>query len=315
MFPGSRFAMLSSDDHSGLIAFLVGLIILVFAAIILSMAVDRRFRFSSNHSALEAEIRKTEAELEGLRSSHLQRSWRLLELEPERAAASAALTSLEKSGADMERHEAALVAERARLVESIPAMEEVFARYREKYRAMVREVAIGESLGVLTTLSGREYRETSIMRVTDTDLEIRHTHGSARIAASDLGPAWRDRFHWDEEASMVRVATEGSPRQTVARPPEAAVDVAKHGPGSSDLGLDSRKAATLRGKVILWRAKVSQLRQERSRALSSADGSQASVPGSLETWQVKAERLGAELQAAEAELAAAEAAYELALQR
>ncbi len=306
--------MLSSDEHSGLFAFVIGLVIVIFAGIALSIAVDRRFRFSSNLSALEAEIRKNEPELERLRASHLESSWRMLELEPERTTALGTLASLEKSEADLERHRAALVAERAKLAESIPVMEKEYAGYRAKYRAMVREAAIGESLGNLTKLAGREYSNAFIMRITDADLEIRHAHGFARIPARDLGPVWRDRFHWDGEARIERLAAVETHRQVVERQPEAAADVAKSGPDSGTTRRDSHKAGMLRGKVIVWRAKVSQLRHERSRALYAADGSQASVPGGLGTWQARAERLGAELDTAEAELAAAQAELAMALQ-
>jgi hypothetical protein len=307
--------MLSNDEHSGLFAFVIGLVIVVFAAIALSIAVDRRFSFSSNVSALETETGKNETNLGRLMVSHKERSWSLSELEPKRTAAAAELEKLEESGVNLERRAAALIAEREKLATSIPVMEEEFARYRAKYRTMVREAAIGEPAGDLTTLSGREYAKATITRVTDSDLEISHAHGFARIASDDLGPAWRDRFHWGEEEEMDRNAAEDACRRAEARPAEQAAFV-KAGPEPRPAAAsgDSR-TQMLRHKVIAWRAKVSQLSDERNRALSAAQGSQASVTGALETWQARAERLGLELRSAEEQLAAAEAELAISLRR
>jgi hypothetical protein len=64
--------------------------------------------------------------------------------------------------------------------------------------------------------------------------------------------------------------------------------------------------AALRRLVIGWKSKVSKLRYERSVALSNSGyGGQTSVPGSLETWGAKAERLGNELVRAQSELVVA----------
>ena len=68
--------MLSSDDHSGLITFVFGLIVVVFAGIALSLVVDRRFSFSSSVTAMEAEIRSNESELERLKQVCTRRNRR-----------------------------------------------------------------------------------------------------------------------------------------------------------------------------------------------------------------------------------------------
>jgi multidrug resistance efflux pump len=72
---------------------------------------------------------------------------------------------------------------------------------------------------------------------------------------------------------------------------------------------DAARIEVLRGKVIGWKSKISRLSSDRNQAQSAASyGSQSSVPGSLETWQARAARLGAELAKARAEHAAAKAA-------
>lgn len=306
--------MFSSDGHSGYATFGIGLVILVIVSIALSIAVEKRFRFSSAISVLEAEIRKNEPELERLRTSHRESSLRWLELEPERTAAAAALKTLVKEAASMERREASLASERAGLTASIPLVEEEFGRYRTKYITMIRESAIGESLGLLRTLSGNDYDRAFITRVTDAGLEIRHAHGTARIAAADLPAEWSDRFQWGGETSMDRVAADGIVRPEVERPATTAAVAEKPVPRLGAAGRVPREADALRDKLIAWKARVSRLQQEINWAQSSAGGSQASVPGGLETWPARLERLTRELETAQAELAAVQAALELALQ-
>lgn len=290
--------MLSSDDHTGLTAFMFGLIVVVFAGIGLSLAVDRRFSFSSSAVALEMEIKSNESELEHLKEVHRERSSDLTPLESKRKMAAAALTVGQKRAADSERRRTNLIAERESLRASFRLLEEEFKRYRMKYRETARDSAIGESLGTLVNRDGREYREVFISRVTGVGLEIRHAHGTTRLSAADLDPSFQDRFQWDDEERRALLSEEMGAAKAPEKPrskPDETVS-------------DPQKVQMLRGKVIAWRTKVSQLRSERSRALSLSYGSQASPPGSLETWRAKAARLGGEIARAEAELAAAKAA-------
>lgn len=304
----NRFAMLSNDDHSGLIAFMFGLIVVVFAGIGLSIAVDRRFNFSTSAAALETEIKSNESELEHLKEVHRERSSNLAELEPKRKTADAALANIKKLATDLGRRRTNLIAERESLRASTRLLEEEFTRYRMKYRETARDAAIGESLGTLTTRDGREYREVFISRVTDVGLEIRHAHGTARLSATDLNSSFQDRFQWDDEERRARIGEEMEAHKALERVQETAPLTEKPRSNPDKASPDLQKIQMLRGKVIAWRSKVSHLRSERSMALSSSYGSQASPPGSLETWQAKAARLGREIAKAEAELASAKAA-------
>lgn len=306
--PDSRSAMLSVDEHPGILAFLSGLIVVVFAGVVLSMAVDRRFDFSSSSVGIEKEIRIDEAELEGLRRIHGLRSWSLSTLEPERNLKAANLADLRRLGDGMEWRLKDLIAGRDDVKKSIPVIEDEFFRYRMIYRKAVREAAINESLGTLVLPGGHEYHEAFITRVTEVGLEIRHAHGTARISATDLNSELHSRFQWDDEERTARLGEKPAVSKTLERIPATAKGPEKPPADRDEVLADPKKIQMLRGKVIAWRSKVSQLRSERSGALSSSYGSQASPPGRLETWQARAARLGGEIARAEAELAAAKAA-------
>jgi hypothetical protein len=308
MFPNNRSAMLSNDDHSGLIAFVFGLIVVVFAGIGLSLAVDRRFSFSSSAVALEMEIKSNESELEYLKGVHRERSADLTELESKSKMAAAAMTVGQKRATDLERRRTILIAERESLGASTRLLEEEFKRYRMKYRESARDAAIGESLGEIVTRDGREYREVFISSVTGVGLEIRHAHGTARLSAADLDPSFQDRFQWDDEERRALLSEEMGSAKANEDIPETTKAPGKPCSKPDEARSDPQKVQMLRGKLIAWRSKVSQLRSDRSRALSLSYSSQASPPGSLETWRAKAARLGGEIARAEAELAAAKAA-------
>lgn len=309
--------MLSSDDHPGLFTFMVGLIVVVFVGVGLSMMVDRRFGFSKHVSSLESGFNAGDEELGQLTVVYQESSRNLAELEPELRTNASTLESLRSQMAGLEKRRAALTASLDGLGKSIPALEKEFATYRGKYRDAARSAAVGQSLGNLAVRGGREYRAAVISRVTDVGLEIRHENGIARIQAPDLDQAMQDRFQWDDEERRARLNQENAAQEAVARIPEAVEPMEARPetpirPNRDEGGVDPDKLESLRGKVTFWKNKVAQVSSDRSRALSSASyGSQSSVPGSLETWQAKASRLGTELAKARSELAAAKAALAL----
>lgn len=300
--------MLTSDEHSGLFTFMLGLIVVVFTGIGLSMAVDRRFSFSTSVSALEADVKRNESELEYMREIHSDRAKELTGHEPKRKMADVALAAIQMRVTDLQRRRKTLISERENLRVSIPVLEQEFVRYRMKYRDTIRDAAVGEFLGKLIISGGREYQEAYISRVTDAGLEIRHAHGTARILATDLNLEFQSRFQWDDEERRVRLGEKLAVSKKLEHMPEIPKRQETPRVGRDEVLPVSQKIQMLRGKVTAWRSKVSQLHSERNRALSYASGSQASPRGSLETWQGRAARLGGEIAKAEAELAAAKAA-------
>lgn len=81
-------------------------------------------------------------------------------------------------------------------------------------RKQARLNAEGEHYPSLRTLSGEEYRNLEITRVTDLGVIFRHSTGVARIPFTELPPAWRERFHYDPE--LTRLA-EQNERETQTR--------------------------------------------------------------------------------------------------
>lgn len=188
--------MLSDYDDSGILAFMIGLIVLVFAGVGLSIAMDRRFSFSSNVSSFKRDIKAGELELDQLREMCRVSSWDLVSVEPERLRAVSARNALMHQIAALQQRRSALTASRDDLSKSINAIEHEFSLYRERIRETLWNSAVGQSLGTLKTRNGREYRDAVITRVTEVGLEIRHAHGTARLQAPDLDSSLQERFQW-----------------------------------------------------------------------------------------------------------------------
>lgn len=308
--------MLSADEHPGIFTFLVGMIVVVMAAVGLSIMADKRQTFSRGAGALNQEIAANAAEISELTHRREELGWQLKDLGTNLQQGSKAQRELAAGLETLRQRQAELEKSRPQISESITALESEFSLYRAKYRRKTWESAVGESLGTLTVRGGREFRQATITRVTDVGLEINHEHGIARIQAPDLDPRIQDRFQWSDEERRRHLKeeterqlgkTDTDEPETVEeeavvyeKPREAPAPQVKRVQPTKPAG-DPEKLKLLRLHVSGWQAKVSRLRNDRMEASSRASyGNQASVPGSLETWVARSARLGRELLQAEA---------------
>lgn len=304
--------MLSNDDHSGLSAFMVGIVILVMAAVGLSLMVNRGFNFSNRASDLRKEVVTDETELEQLKARRDEIRLQLAEAEPAQQMI-AAQENIFRQLKTLNQRRAVLLASQVKLQSTILALEQEFTSYRTAFRKQIWAAAKGESLGDLTIRGGREFRQAVIDQVTEVGLEIHHESGTARLQAPDLDPAMQDRFQWNDEERRARLGEEQAQQKAVTQVPDPNPPIVSQmekptRTSQQDTQPDAGKLEPLRNKVRAWKTKVAQLTAERNEALSAASyRSQSSVPGSLETWRAKAERLGAELAKAKSQLAAATA--------
>ena len=308
--------MLSADEHPGVFTFMVGMIVLVLAGVGLSLVIDRRLSFSSGKLGIQREINLDATELEGLIAVREERS-RILNSQPAtRQQGAETPAGIREKLEVMRRRQTSLEETRKQQQEMIAQLEDDFSRFRAEYRRRTWTSAPGEKLGNLMLANGREYRDATITRVTDVGLEIRHADGIARIQAPDLDQKIQDRFQWDDEERRKVLKDELEHLDSIAAEPvEKVPEIVTRIPerstreplrSQSTTTPDSTEVAALRRLVIGWKSKVSKLKFERSVALSNSSfGSQTSVPGSLETWGAKAERLGNELIRAQSELAVA----------
>jgi hypothetical protein len=309
--------MLSADDHPGIFMFLVGMIVIVMAAVGLSIVADKYQSSSRGGAEIHREISANATEISGLSARTDEKSRLLADSGSQLLAAEKTHEEFSARLESTRQRQAMLEVAGNQLRAAIATLEEDFARYRTDYRRKTWAGAVGESLGTLTIRDGRDYQDATITRVTDVGLEIRHKDGIARIQAPDLGHELQDRFQWSDEERRTRLKEElelhdPEPAEHAgedSKTPEVAgatVPPVINRQPAIDAAEKAEKLRQARQQVIGWRGKVALLRGESRIASSRASyGSQTSVPGSLETWSAKAARLGRELAHAQAGLAIA----------
>jgi chromosome segregation ATPase len=315
--------VLSDDNNSGILTFLVGLILVVMVAVGLSVLLESRFSFSRNTRELESVIASNKEELSRLEIRIEDARSQLTSSEPKLRSAESELKATRPLLQENQAKLVELTRRRDEAQRSIPVLEKEFQTYRKRYREQTWAEAVGQSLGDLEIRGGKIYQNATITKVTEVGLEIRHSDGIARVQGPDLPEALRDRFQWNDEERMKRLQEEIANHEALSKPaPDTAVKP-KPAPAkpkwstrnpvaaAKSTGTDPAKIEAARKKVIGWKSRVSQLSSDRATAQSKASNSQTSVPGSLETWQARASRLTGELSRAKGELAAAKAELEL----
>jgi hypothetical protein len=281
-----------SNEQSGTVGFLVGIIILVFAGIFFSLMADKRFKFSSGKASLEESlsdgkrhIAKLEVQLEASKELW-KKKVQPLERQPEayKAAADLALESASRLVSLRQR----VTAAEAELL----AVEEGFRAYRDQYRKQVRMAAVGEQLPELQSLSGRTYSEVTVTRVSVDGVDFKHSHGIGRLAPDDLDESWRERFQFHpEEKPKVAPPVVKAPTLVSVQPTGKPASV-KESPAPDPKVAAEKKLAALRRDVSEALRFLQKAEGELSRAQSEARNSKArSVPGSLETWDEKVNRM------------------------
>jgi hypothetical protein len=301
--------MLSLDEHPGIISFLVGIIVLVMGAVGLSLVVDKRLKDSSEIVRVQREIEQGVIELEGLTVLLNERSRLLADSTPKQQAGSVTSGVVLSELEALRQRSASLEMAGNELRGEVAKIEDDFSSYREEYRRKIWVGAIGEHLGNLMLRDGREYRQATITRVTEVGLEIQHADGIARIQAPDLDLKMQDRFQWNDETrqKILKDELENREDEIVEKAPKPSVRKMSL-PSQNHTGADREEWKRLRRQISGWQLKVDQLISDKADAEShSTYGNQASIPGSLETWNAKAARLASELSRARGELAAAKA--------
>ena len=306
--------MLSNEDHPGLFTFLIGMIVVVLAAVGLSLLVDVKFSVSRSPKSLQKEIETGAEELERLTDHHRELARRLAQGEEHAQTALQTRTSLRSEFAEQAQRLAALTESRDQLQQAIPLTEQEFERYRAEYRKQTWDRAAGQALGTLKVRGGREYRQAVIKRVTEVGLEIEFEGGGkARIQAPDLDPAVQDRFQWNDEERRQRLKEERDQQRAVAGPeppkpapkPTVKPVTPLPQPVAPPVSPASEQLKQLRSAVELARSKVDRLTTQLREARTAAARGENSVPGSLKTWVSRIAELEALLNAANQELAVA----------
>jgi len=289
----------SNNDQSGMVGFLVGIIVLVFAGIAISLMADKRFSFSNNRITLEDTIEEERHELIAAKArlESARDHWRR-ECEP-LVGQRGNVESISARVRAAEARLSSLRKEKAEAAAALAAVSGAFEDYRSRFRQQIRGEANGEQMAELRSRSGRTYKDVTITRVSSAGIEFRHDQGISRLLPEDLEPLWHDRFQWtrdeisrilDQEKAMETLHNERDAKGKIKNEPEPPTNKKKKKksePDANELRIDG-----LRDEVLDSRKRLNAALSEAANARSQAAMNRGrSVPGSLETWEQRASRL------------------------
>lgn len=290
----------NNNDSSGMVGFLVGIIVLVFAGIFFSLLADKRFSFSSNRISLQDTIRDEKVELESVkfRLETAREHWRkhCAPLSSQGQSAAGAAASIRAAEAQMKN----LRLERDAAAAELASSTADFDEYRNRYRQQIRGAAAEEQMAGLKSRTGRTYKNVIIRRVYAGGIEIRHDQGISRLLPDELEPSWHERFQWtrDEVAKTLEEEKARQDRhnrfvdQKNAPPPEPVKTPRKSSKKAKKDRAEDPVVEGLREDVRETRSRYLNAQSEASRARSEAAMNRGrSVPGSLETWAERAVRM------------------------
>jgi hypothetical protein len=302
--------MLSADDQPGIFMFAVGMIVLVMVAVGLSVVFDLRGQWNIGKRLNEETISNDAGDISELMARRDGESADLKEFVQRSMQSSQELREISAKLANFQERRDFLVKSKVALEQAVQLLETQFSDCRARYRSETWKAAVGEKLGDVKVRDGRLYRDSVISQVTLVGLEIRHESGFARLQAPDLSAELQDRFQWNGEERRARLAEEAAARQEIPNAPQLAPTIAV--PVRPQLAgrPDPDAFRNARQQVSAWKLKVSELQSECRTATSNARGGSPSVPGSLETWSAKAERLGRDLERARMALSLAKSNLE-----
>lgn len=292
--------MLSSEDHPGLFTITAGVVVLVFLGVGLSLLADKRSVSGKGKEAVQREIRHADEEIAHMKADKVSQEQHIESLGRRSARAKASYTTVSAQLKEQDERLSSLLKKLDALRQEVPRIENDFEAYRAEYRNTLWTSSTGQPLGVLRTRDGKMYRQAVIRRVTSTSLDITFDQGTVSIPASNLEKLVQDRFQWTEnELKMAERRAAGQP------PPAVTPGPAKKTPLPP--AVDPVRLSNARAAVRALNERVNQIETQLAEARNAAASGKRSIPGSLDTWQARAERLSQSLVRARTELAAAKA--------
>lgn len=139
-----------------------------------------------------------------------------------------------------------MVANAGGLEKGVAALKEEWEDYKNRYRAQVREAAVGTKMPELRTADGKVFKEVEISKVTAIGVDIRHQDGLGRVGFELLPPELQDLYQFDKAQMIAEASREEETRAGLAK----AVAKAQEAAGVVAEGEKAKEAAEMRQKLL-----------------------------------------------------------------
>lgn len=277
-----------TGGHQSLFAYLGGLILLVFAGIILSLAMEKRHGNQKEASSLESKI-SSQAELIG----DLKR-----QTDTMASRLNDSIIRSDDQGKEMEKLTALLSEQRitlrrleeeqSQLQAGNLSLEESAEQFLSNQRKTARRKIVGITNAQLILADGTAYQDVTIRSVKGQVLSFSHARGFARVNLKELNEAWKAKLAWSPDELITRGSEESTPESPSRTEPRTVTE-----PDDSPSRIEEKRAAisAARSEFIEQRNLYQRAISETANARSKTHGSERSVPGSLETWEERAQRM------------------------
>ncbi|BCX47022.1 hypothetical protein HAHE_09300 [Haloferula helveola] len=278
-----------TDDYGGIMGILLGIIVLVFGGITVSLVIERRTEGARSGKTLEADIARDANQILDLKSEIITLEKRWESNHQPNLGQDGEITALRDELNRTVAERSKLHSDAENLREDLADFEEDAQEYRRRYRIQARADVIGQAVEALKLPNGRSYRDVTIRKCGPEGIHIHHSGGSARVAYSDLPTEWKDRLQWHpvEEELPAVVQEQPKPEDGKAGPkPDSDRDAERE-----KEALRQTRIQTARDSMRRYHADYLDARRMASTARSRSLGSDRSVPGSLETWEERALRM------------------------
>ncbi len=276
---------------------MICLVILIFTALFLSVAVEKRFSFSKSSFPTQPQTIALETEAAMLRGE-ITRVKNQLRQSGNRTASdgchlSELLPELTRLQAEVSRHRKRKQA----LSASVAELATSFSAYREQFRFHAWRSASGEKLGNLITKTGRRYDDVVIRSVSPRGMLIFHSSGVARLPAEELPHEFQQRFLWEQEPAPAPV-TERQPvlpgtltEKSASVPVSTAPAQSRPDPSNPEL------VTTKANDLVQARALLSRIQAEHQHALAQERASRKrAAPEGSRSWTMRSQSLCDRLQ-------------------
>jgi chromosome segregation ATPase len=186
--------MALSENDEGALGCLIGVIVLVFAAIGFTVAADKLQKHRNRAAESIPEIRDQEDELIALSAKE-----QVLRKHLDEALAKHTQTRTELAGLMVRADEAAaklsaLRGEKQRLESDIQSLEPEIRIAARNLMKSARSQVMRAAIPVLQLNNGRVYRDARITAINDDRIRIQHAEGSADITSGLLEPEFRTKL-------------------------------------------------------------------------------------------------------------------------
>jgi len=287
-----------ATDNSGVTSFLFGVSILLLVAIGGSLALEGNLGVQGKITKVDrmTSLIEGRSKLRDLRANVAKLEVQKLQ-EKRFDDSRSKLVTLQGTLKEREALRERLSLESQGLENEVEQLQQDWMTYRTDRRKDLRQRMAGTIFPRFTTARKKTYRDVQVVRADVKGITIKHQGGTARIHVSDLPEKLRDSLDLDLDESLAAIAAEKKEQEKRARSIEIAAynkDKARKRAASpvSNPVLAARKLSDLKLRITELTKRMKSAQSAASRArVNNITSSNQSVPGKLETWKSRAERM------------------------